>query len=477
VFENLSERDVNSLHLVCRNLHELANLYVNPKLQFSCTFPEHVASLVQSSRIFEKLEFNVISDKLSSQKKFGIIEEYIRFTGCHVKKLHIYNNKVNPEILQKLLNLLPNLEFLELFCNDFKTAIQWDLKNMKIEKVMFSKCAGYDGLIRALEQCKIKEVDFGYLNQTDFEVIKKFLATQEQSLEKLSVRTNWRFLVDLKDVLKQLEKLKFLGLVVFPQTGEVFNLVWELTNLEILELSGDRERNSALNNLHKLQKLKRLQVTKDVSPNILEHLQFGVFNNLEELDCSLAGASVESVQEMGQITPNLKRIVIRPASVSAIVNKLLDTLEHLEAMKLWDVTFNIGEKSYPKIKYLDVSWYFKIKFSADEFSKLFPNLEFLRINYIRFEVKESFFVELLSGLKRLKTFYMYVGNEDGSVTNSALQCFQQYGKHLEDAYVVFWPLGSEDEEDEPHAIEKRPMDLYCVRKYNSCGLSWQRDIF
>ncbi len=53
--ENLPVKDVNNVHLVCRNLHQIANMHVNPILRFYRNSLQDLESLVKSSRIFEKI--------------------------------------------------------------------------------------------------------------------------------------------------------------------------------------------------------------------------------------------------------------------------------------------------------------------------------------------------------------------------------------------------------------------------------------
>jgi hypothetical protein len=99
-------------------------------------------------------------------------------------------------------------------------------------------------------------------------------------------------------------------------------MICELKQLETLELYGRTSESSGLNNLYQLEKLKRLAVGHYVCDNILDHLKFGVFNDLEELDAAFEGASVESFQEMKQITPNLKKISIHSHQIYCTVQKL-----------------------------------------------------------------------------------------------------------------------------------------------------------
>ncbi len=96
VSESVSKA-VNNLHLVCRNLHQIANLHVNPNLSIDEKSPEkHLESLVQSSRIFEELKFSHDSNEyLSSPEKFQVLEEFISFIEPHIKKLIIDHLKVD----------------------------------------------------------------------------------------------------------------------------------------------------------------------------------------------------------------------------------------------------------------------------------------------------------------------------------------------------------------------------------------------
>jgi hypothetical protein len=94
-------------------------------------------------------------------------------------------------------------------------------------------------------------------------------------------------------------------------TDENLNTILKLKSLESLQLRYLRNESSGLNNLHRLEKLKRLMVFGSVSRNILDHLRFGVYNNLEELDALFKGASLGSIQEMNRITPKLKKLKIQ----------------------------------------------------------------------------------------------------------------------------------------------------------------------
>ncbi len=120
------------MHLVSRNFHQIANLHVNPKLHIEENSPKDLESLVQSSRTFEELQFSGECDE-----NFEMIEEFIGSVGIHIKKLDISFLKMDHMIVQKLLNSLPNLEFLELNSVEITSekTNKWNLKVTKIQRI------------------------------------------------------------------------------------------------------------------------------------------------------------------------------------------------------------------------------------------------------------------------------------------------------------------------------------------------------
>ncbi len=263
-----------------------------------------------------------------------------------------------------------------------------------------------------------------------------------------------RHQADLKVLKLKLSKAKF--------SGEDLSMICELKQLETFELEGRARDGSGLNKLYQLEKLKRLTVNSYVCPNILDHLKFGVFSDLEELDARFEDASMESVQEMKRITPNLKKLEIQYAS-SDTNNALLETLNNLEDVKIGSEYWEISSgKVYPNIKHLEVypTSGFDFGISAAELTQQFPNLEFLEIDCVCLEVKESSFVELLSGLKRLKTLEMRKFISKTKIESEfVLPCFEKYGSHLETVRVR--AVESGDLLKEPHGvigftIEKQP---------------------
>ncbi len=465
VFQNLEVKDVNTVHLVCRSLHQIANLQVNSRLKFDHGYRKDLESLVRSSRVFEELTFEGTFKSSLCSDDFAMIEELISFTGIHVKKLIIRERDVDLKTVQKLLNLLPNLKSLEIGQFKKKPAnkepIKWDLRSTKIERVYLVYSIGLESLLEALEKCAIKEVKYHAYSNESTEILGKFLKSQEKNLKKLFLvcyNSPSNLLMDLKELrlehfkfdsrwksnslefLKQQIDLKYLKISTKEFSIQDLNTICELKNLESLELEGWARDRTPLSKLHKLQKLKRLNVHSIVGGNIFEHLQFGVFHSLEELHGNSYRASVESIREMKRTTPKLKKIELGAALTSDAFSAVLESLEDLEYLEVSIIDWEITEKVYPKIKQLDMfsTDCLKSGASAEMFTKVFPNLEYLRIKEIPQDpvrVTESFFITLLTGLKQLKSLHLNIHSDTGFYCKFMLPCFRKYGKHLEEVDV------------------------------------------
>jgi hypothetical protein len=305
-------------------------------------------------------------DYLLGPEKFEVLDGFISFNGIHIKELTISDLNVDQKILQKLLNLLPNLESLDMGFTQNTLEGIFDVKSSKIEQFKMIGCTGFDRLLRSLEKCAIKDAELECWSwcesKSNSKVIKHFLKAQEKHLKKLTIfyrDCDCDWLNDLKDLrleyldyfssfngrislefLKYYEDLKFLRMSYSEFSNETLGVICELKELEMLDLD-ERVRDwnrikirTGLNNLHKLGGLKSLKISGEISNNILIYLQFGIFNDLVELDASFDNASVECIRKMIQITPNLKKIKIRSAS-SDTINALLENLEHLESVEIW----------------------------------------------------------------------------------------------------------------------------------------------
>ncbi len=459
VLLNLRVKEVNNLHLVCRNLHRIANLHVNPILRFEESRDKNLESLVESSRIFEELEFWQSDDYLSDPDKFEMIREYISFTGSHIKKLTINCLKVDQEIGLKLLNLLPNLKYLfaALLEGTGDETTDLVLKSTKIERMAVS---GYSlnlgNFFKALEKCTIKELELSDWCEGDSELPQTILSAQQKRLRKLVLINACLDLPnDLKDC--QLEHLEYIQNDFLRDKITIdANKILSLKNLKTLKLHSDVYDISAFNNFYYLQGLKELQVHSETIPNILNHLQFGVFNELEELNAAFEGASLESIREMKKITPNLKKIVVSSAS-SDTINALLETLENLEVLSILWSEWKLPDTVYPIIKDLQVKRPTNcIELDIEKISKIYPSLESFTLSRTLRSDDKAFFIYLLSELKQLKKLVMQFESE--LEPESVLDCFQEYGEHLKIAYISFiHPALTRH-----FAIEKSPGGSFCI---------------
>jgi hypothetical protein len=139
--------------------------------------------------------------------------------------------------VQKLLDLLPNLESLELshvISANLGQSIKLNVKSTKIERIKIVNCTGLENLLESLEKCAIKEFEFFGWSGTESEAMKKFLKVQEKNLKKLTTGTDHANLLnDLKDL--RLEHFVYFG----RQSASVLmEFLKRQENLKGLKLTG-----------------------------------------------------------------------------------------------------------------------------------------------------------------------------------------------------------------------------------------------
>ncbi len=402
-----------------------------------------------------------------------MIEEYISFTGNHIKKLTINTNvKVDPMIVLKLLNMLPNLKCFVMKCYTEPDVVtsntKWELKSTKIESFCLnSSTAGFEYLLESLEKCKIKELELEPRGN-EAVAVRKFLKAQEKNLKKLTIKSDFDYLSDLKDLrleylylldsrrqtismefLRYQYDLKNLSLLCEEFTRGNFTTICQLKNLETLRLESERiaDDDGDLRDLYKLTKLKKLVLSEWIGLNMLEHIRLGVWNDLEELVAYFDRAPYESFQELNRNAPNLKKLKIL-STPSDIIEAFLGNLESLETVEIYldhNFFWTLPGKVCPQIKHLDINTTLVPDFTAEQFTKAFPNLEFFKSEnfcideYSNIELTESFFVTLLSGLKQLKGIFMkiFIQKELKLDGESLLRCFKKHEESLEYVEVHF----------------------------------------
>jgi hypothetical protein len=125
VLSYLPVRSVNKVHLVCHNLHRIAEFWVNPVLRFSRkpTF-KSLERLVHSSRVFHELKFKgfdlfslpvyLLVTPCGEEIVKQFIEKFFGSMAPYIKKLSINHVTLSTEFLTNLINALPNLESIKL---------------------------------------------------------------------------------------------------------------------------------------------------------------------------------------------------------------------------------------------------------------------------------------------------------------------------------------------------------------------------
>jgi hypothetical protein len=165
-------------------------------------------------------------------KKFGQIEEFICFTGIHIKRLSISGLKVVPKIFQKLVNLLPNLEALEL--EHVKTNFP-PFKSKRLRRVKMNDCTVNGSLIESLEKCVIEEAELRYSSPKELKIMEKFLKSQEKNLKKLTIDTDLNVPNNLKDL-----RLEYLDLYYHGRNNISLEFLRQQTDLKVLETENSK---------------------------------------------------------------------------------------------------------------------------------------------------------------------------------------------------------------------------------------------
>jgi hypothetical protein len=395
------------------------------------------------------------------EENFAVIEEYIKFTAGHIKKLTIKDCFVDQKILLKLLNMLPDLTTLELeeVAAVNEEDLEWTWKPTKLEIIQMEYCdSDIESLLESLSECTIKEANLRPRgNRNNF---INFLKVQEKNIKKLTVVGSIHLLDGLKEmrleyldlicafseiysleILRQLPDLKVLKLYAIKFIPENSDMIYELKNLEELQLRSvfiSFGMNEGLNRVHQLEKLKRLEVCRDMCFNIFDNLRFGVHNSLEELDANLYGLDQLGALEMNRLVPNLRKLRMSTNS-SNIVNWILESMQNLESLTVdndacvWKIP---NGSIFPKIKHLDVDD--KFKFNARKLAKAFPNLESLKIEYSASKIKKSTLVALLTELKQLEELELSTHTGKVALTHEfVVQTVQNYGKKLKKILVGY----------------------------------------
>jgi hypothetical protein len=382
-----------------------------------------------------------------NSENFDLVRDFISSTGPYIKQLTIVGDcdlEVDQGVLQNLLNLLPNLESLTLKdIREVKGESRWDLKLQKIERVKIKECsARFGSLLDSLGQCVVKEASLVgmYFSPFPSEFVLRFLKAQENNLEKLTLSN-----VDLEmlnDLKKLRENLKILKLGTNDFSDKALDMICELTKLETLQLYYIDDNGFNWNKLLKLKNLKTLRAGYEISENILEHLnsELGIFNDLEHLEGPFADVTEEQMKELKKIAPNLKSIEIQYLREDSSFSMMMENLASFEKLEsvTYHGTWELSEEQKficPKIKSFDGA--VVGRHSAEQVTKMLPNVEYLTIQSSDFNINQliAFFLIQLKHLKKLS--FEYMRRDAHFDPEYILRCFEDYGKNLMEIHLEY----------------------------------------
>jgi hypothetical protein len=374
---------------------------------------------------------------LEDDKNFKAIEPFVNFTAGHVKKLKIRYCGVNQKILNSLLNSFPNLEVLVLdeVSLQNKSKAKWNFQALKLKRIEINRCrADIESMLDSFKG--IKEAKLIPMGKWGRRYFLNFLKSQGSGLEKLELEVDQdHFTYDFQD-FKEFKNLRSLKLKVRMFNDEIFDAIYELKDLEELELDSNLPSfimSDGMNKIHKLEKLRGLKLSGNLSMNIMGNLQFGVHNCLEDLDACFWRTDLESIEEIDRIVPNLKTLKMTSDS-SETLSALLANIKNLESLTVhnrltrWGIP-TIPGPVFPKLKHLKI--HDRIYVNPRKLARTFPNLESLKIEHSTTEIKKSYLVVLLSELKQLKELKLGThGFRFNFDSNFVIQTIQNYGKNL-----------------------------------------------
>ncbi len=377
VLDYLVPKDLNSVHLVSRKFHSMANkiaTFLN--LSHVLEDTDILLSFIESNRVY----FHVFidSDMLTlKQSHIALLEpsteiiQHLHFRYCDVSSTTLYN----------LLKMLPNLDTISLYrILDHKTKMRYSTEFSKINlpklKQLYVNEVGNEccSVIEVLE-CPALSILKIMNNDQSFAL---FIQSHVRSLESLNLdfsegipshrESNYTALfANLADA-----NLNYMDLYecridppVFAQflrgqrgltnlklkmsvNDEVVSVICDfLQNLKVLDLDLSGASAESFNEIHRLRKLEELAIHNNRSLPALQGLLLGNGNpNLKYLevyklhnatpryyfDSDDDSDNVEFLNELNVAIPNLKKLKIRDYKKNIMKKflKIFKGLEHLE---------------------------------------------------------------------------------------------------------------------------------------------------
>jgi hypothetical protein len=347
VFGLLDPVSLNSVHLVSRKFHSLANDIGHPLNLSRLSEDQDISKRFQeSNRTYKEIHGYNYCGYLQNTI-FDLIEK-LEVQGKFVRKLTINTKNLTEKQVYGILKLLPNLMNLDLEASPNRPITDEvsefsELTMLKLQRLFVRDLAGNLSNIIISLKCPViteihHEVKTGYL--------MPFVASHLGTLKKLSlIIVDYRgdFTARLQDLgtTRRFETLELKGLRIYPTalarffrfqsklkelklreielTNEVLSAVFNsCPNLEVLELGGPVESNSSLRGIHKLRQLKHLVIEKygrHADYRILRSLTLQVNPNLTDLKVEhLVGITKDFLVELSNYNPNLKKLKFKESN-------------------------------------------------------------------------------------------------------------------------------------------------------------------
>lgn len=445
----LSVSDINNLHLVSYQYNEIANHH---PVQLTIQGPKKdLADILQSSRNFEDMKIEFIDGLKHSSTFRRFFEKF----GKSIKHLSMYYVTIDMPFLMQLLELSQNLESL---CLDWvsgptspNTSITYketgSVSKLPNLKKLYLKSSTMKSEV--LTYCQNSKITEGVFECIPEDILGPFLKAQEMNLKRLTINSMTeknpygKIFSELKNMrleyfeyrssirvpiendhflefMKQHPNLKYFGLKCVILVDNVLNAIIDsiktLDTLEI-EFTEWRVSSNCSDRIYKLKGPKKISITMPVqllydtiNVNILNGLQFGINQELEELKVPFLMMSKECIKGFPTYLPNLKRLEIELID-TANVDYIFKYFTNLELLKInfEDLdrnrcrNYSMKKHVMPNLKHLHIK---EVPFSlttnnARMIAKNFPNLEYLQIEYCR-QLNNKCAEILVKSLKKLK---------------------------------------------------------------------------
>ncbi|CRK95947.1 CLUMA_CG009391, isoform A [Clunio marinus] len=311
-------------------------------------------SIVYSSREFEELTIYYRHDQESINRKHEIKIEYIEDVmlnfGRRIKKFGLSNFELFESQLRKILDCIPNVEFLGL--NKVKVNIEpneniSELNLCKLKKLEIRNGSNCFNILNRLPKDTIREaiimshdVDIGlqkfFNKQTNIQMLEidknNQLKFDHLKLEYLKLNSKF---INLPLNLRQQQKLRYIDFSNYLIDDEILTTICKMTNLEVVKMCVNLGMPCyVFESLKYLTQLKELQLKSDEIHKCNHLLELSRMRlKIEKLTLLFEKEKIppEFFIQLSQNFRKLKQIIISNRSI-IIINTILEHFPNLESI-------------------------------------------------------------------------------------------------------------------------------------------------